>query len=238
MIRTLMFAILLSLSGLSHSSSILEFEGRAYDAETEQFLYLEKHTITLDQEGNYASSHVQYLDEKGDVFASKEVSYDANPTAPSFTFFDFRTDSQISVENKVESIKLTSKVGSIETIKNVNVEIPTGLVVDAGFDRFIYENWEKLLQNEDISFAFLAISRAMFVSLDVSEKSRTNDSVVYLVEPSNFFLSLLVDPIELTYNIESQRLTRFQGLTNIAKSKDGKVQSDNYVAVIQYEYLQ
>lgn len=238
MIRVLMFAFLLSLSGVAYSSNILEFEGRAYDAETEQFLYLEKHTITLDQEGNYASSSVQYLDEKGDVFASKKVSYDANPTAPSFTFFDYRTDSQISVQNKVESIKLTSKVGSIETIENVNVEKPSGLVVDAGFDRFIYENWENLLQNKDISFAFLAISRAMFVSLDVSEKSRSNDSIVYVVEPSNFFLSLLVDPIELTYNIESQRLTRFQGLTNIAKSKDGKVQSDNYVAVIQYKYFQ
>ncbi len=237
MIRTLALAFLLSLAGVGHSTNILEFEGRAYDAETEQFLYLEKHTITLDKEGNYASSSVQYLDEKGDVFASKSVSYEASLIAPSFTFFDYRTDRQISVQNKVGSIKLTSKTGLIETIKNVDVEKASGLVVDAGFDRFIYENWENLLKNKDISFAFLTISRALLVSIDVREKSRTNDSVVYLVEPSNFLLSLLVDPIELTYNIESQRLTRFQGLTNIAKSKNGKVQSDNYVAVIQYKYL-
>ncbi|UZE97774.1 hypothetical protein [Alkalimarinus alittae] len=237
MIRTLAFSFLISISGFSHGNNILQFEGRAYDAETEQFIYLEKHTITLDKEGKYASSSVQYLDDNGDVFASKQVSFEANSIAPSFTFIDHRTNSEISVQNKVESIKLTSKLGAIETTESVNIETTNGLVVDAGFDRFIYENWETLLQNKDISFAFLAISRAMLVNLDVKEKSRTTESVVYVVQPSNFFLSLLVDPIELTYHIESQRLTRFEGLTNIAKRKDGRVQGDNYIAVIQYEYF-
>lgn len=236
--RTLALSCLILISGFSHGNNILQFEGRAYDAQTEQFIYLEKHTITLDKEGNYASSSVQYLDDKGDVFASKQVSFEENPIAPSFTFFDYRTNSGVSVQNKVESIKLTFKLGAIETTENLNIERASRWVVDAGFDRFIYENWETLLQNKDISFAFLAISRAMFVNLDVREKKRTSDSVVYVVEPSNFFLNLLVDPIELTYHIESQRLTRFEGLTNIAKSKDGRVQGDNYIAVIHYEYFE
>lgn len=235
--RTFAFAFLALLSTIVQSSNILEFEGRAYDVVTEQFLYLEKHTIMLDQAGNYASSSVQYLDEKGDVFASKQVSYETSLTAPSFTFYDYRTNSQVTVQNREKSIKLTSKIGIVETTKNVNLAKDAGLVVDAGFDRFIYENWENLLQNKDVSFAFLAISRAMFVSLDVIEKQRTEDSVVYQMQPSNFFLSLLVDPIELTYNLKSQRLTRFQGLTNIAKSKNGEVLNDNYIAVIQYEYF-
>lgn len=237
MIRTVVCCLLLFLSGFVNSSNTFEFQGRAYDAKTDQFLYLEKHKVILDEEGNYESSRVQYIDEKGELFASKQVSYEASLTAPSFTFFDYRTDSQVTVQNRVKSIKLTSKTGSTETTQDVDIARPSGLVVDAGFDRFIYENWEYLLQNKDVSFAFLAISRAMVVSLDVKEKNRMNDSVVLVVEPSNFFLKLLVDPIELTYNIDSQRLTRFEGLTNIAKSTNGKVQDDHYVAVIQYEYF-
>ncbi|MFD2228770.1 hypothetical protein [Alkalimarinus sediminis] len=235
--RFIVIAMLLSVSAWSHSSSILEFEGRAYDAKTDKFIYLEKHRVTLDSEGNYASSDVQYVDEKGDVFAAKQVNYEFSRTAPSFSFHDYRNDTRVEVKNQQQRIKLISKNGAAEITKSLPVSEEKGLVVDAGFDRFIYENWDRLLNQRDVSFAFLAISRAMFVNLDVSETRRTEESVVYTVKPSNFFLSLLVEPIELTYSINSQRLVQFEGLTNIAKSEGGRVTDDNYVAVIRYQYF-
>lgn len=230
--------LLFALASVAQGNNILEFQGNAYDPETSQLIYIEKHRVLLNQEGRYLSSTVEYQTPKGVLFAEKQVDYADSLIAPSFTFNDFRVDRKVSVVRGDQSIYLNSDNGASETTKKVAVEASKPVVVDAGFDRFIYENWQRLLETKDLSFAFLAIPRAKLVNLDVIEKTRTKDTVVYRITPSNFFYRLLVDPIELTYDLKNKQLLRFEGLTNIAKSENGKVKDDNYVAVINYRYAQ
>lgn len=230
--------LLFTLASAVQGNNILEFQGNAYDPETRQLIYIEKHRVLLNQEGRYLSSTVKYQTPNGALFAEKQVDYSGSSIAPSFTFIDFRMDSRVSVVRGDQSIYLNSENGARETTRKVAVDVSKPVVVDAGFDRLIYENWQRLLESKDLSFAFLAITRAQLVNLDVIEKARTKDTVVYRITPSNFFFRLLVDPIELTYDLKNKQLLRFEGLTNIAKSENGKVKDDNYVAVINYRYAQ
>ena len=237
-IKYLLSSLMLLLSCSSVASNILQFEGKAYNPETSQLIYTEKHRITLDDNGEYVEGVVEYVNAEGDVFAAKNISYDASPVAPSFTFYDYRTNHQVEVGRDNQKISLLSKQGSDEKRDLVDISSEEKVVVDAGFDRFIYYNWDKLIDQKGASFAFLAISRAMLVDLDINETSKDGETITYKVQPSNFILSLLVDPIELTYDAKTQRLLRFEGLTNIPKSLNGSVQDENYVAVIQYHYAQ
>lgn len=234
MIRIYSLVILIALTSVAHANNIIKFQGKAYDTETNQHIYTEKHQVTVNQKGQYLKSFVEYIDPEDVIFATKDVSYLKSRLAPSFTFSDLRTDSTITVEPNIQTISLTSEEGTLDSVEMVLMDTTQDVVVDSGFDRFIYNNWTSLLETKKLSFPFLAINRALLVDLQVTEKSRSASRVVYEVEPTNFFFRLIVDPIELTYNLDTKRLLRFKGVTNILNTNE----NDNYIAVIEYQYFE
>ena len=222
---------------LCNASNAFEFTGRAYDVDTHQLVYIEQHQVILNEYGQYASSVVKYVDPQGEPIALKQVSYEKSLTSPSFRFHNLRQGDRLRVDTGDTSLTVTLKQGSSSQTQTVNYQQDLSLVVDAGFDRFIVENWQDLMYDKESTFSFLAVTRQMLIDLDVSEVSRTANTVLYSVEPSNFFLKFLVDPIQLTYQLSTKRLLRFEGVTNIEKVVGGIGQKDNYVAYIEYDYL-
>lgn len=222
------------------AEQLLRFEGRALDQKSQALLYVEKHAVTMNDDGRYLTAQVEYIDPNGQVFASKMVDYSQSQFTPDFSFNDLRSDQRINVSlvdqlSSEPMLRIMMQSKGEQQESRVEVE-DSATIVDAGFDRFIFENWAALRSAKKMDFSFLAITRAQLINFEVVEKDTEAGRVILELHPRNFFISLLVKPITLEYDKLTKRLMSFKGLSNIEQYKDGRPTNKNYLADIYYQY--
>lgn len=222
----------------SDSDAGFSFIGRAYEPETGALLYIERHEIQLNAEGRYQRADVIYKDDQENVFARKTLNYGAIATLPSTEFKELDTPFLFQVTVDEQGVDLIYQDEEGNNQEKFSPSLDHYHVVDAGFDRLVAIHWQTLASEEPLVFSFLAVTRGAFYSFRLvpSEKS-DSENLVLKLEPNNAILRWILDPAYLTYDRATKRLSRFEGLTNIRKRIDGKVQNENYVAVIEYDYL-
>ena len=206
-----LFLLLLLGQGLpALGASLPEAEpdviGEARDLATGTTLYLEQYYCSEDG----LACSVFYLRPNEEVIASKEIDYSPSPRAPALTFRDFRADREIRID-----------AGDGEA------------VVDAGFDNFVRLQWQDLSEGEEVKFPFRIVDREKPIRMRASrEESCEAGRLCLEIRLDSWLLGSLVDPIQLTYDESSQRLLRFQGISNL-KSDAGRSQKVD----IRYRYL-
>ncbi len=224
----------------ANAAQLLQFEGKALDPKTKQLLYSEQHKVVLDATGAYVSAYVEYLDPEGKLMAQKTLDFEHSQTAPAMMFHDKRSDQRITVSKPFTDSGdklLRILIEGVEMRDESFVEMSRApLVIDGGFDRLIALNWDELSRTKDVSFEFLAVTRAQLFSFEVVAKKGNNERVTLELHPRNFFINLLVDPITLEYDVTTKYLMRFEGLSNIEKFINGKPSGNNYLVDIHYQY--
>ncbi len=230
-------AALLVVSSSSWAGDVL-FTGIASALDSGEVLYTEHHHIQKSPRGLYQSSQVRYVDPDGNDMAKKKLDFSSNALMPALTFEDQRTGDVTQVEWRDQSIRLRVRDDddALEEELSINPEAPQ--VIDAGFDRLVQQYWQSLLSGESLEFEFLALTRGQFVNLRIEMIDADADEVSFVIRPSNWFVRMLVDPIELAYDRKSRRLVEFVGLTNIEKVQNSRGLGENYRARIRYEYLE
>lgn len=180
--------------------------GEAVDPETGETLYLEHYYCTE----NALKCSVLYLRPNQELIASKQIDYEPSLKAPELTFRDFRTNRQLSISPPDKDT-----------------------VVDAGFDNFVRLQWQDLAAGEEVIFPFRLVNREKPLTMRASrdEKGCADGQLCLEVRLDSWLLGALVDPIELIYDRDSQRLRRFQGISNL-KSDAGRSQK----VEIRYQY--
>lgn len=237
LLSLLAFGTLLLMALNAFADSSLSFEGRAVDPETSKLLYVEHHQVSLNAEGAYVSALVTYSYPDGEVFAEKTLDYTKNLLAPDMFFYDKRSGEKTQVSLNTDDAYLQVSIEANQKRKASRVKLDNSMiVVDAGFDRLIESRWSSLRKEKELKFSFLAITRAQLINFEAVEEKVSDSSVTMALNPRNFFINLLVEPIILVYNINNQHLLSFEGLTNIEIFKDGKRTEENFVARIDYRY--
>lgn len=216
------------------------FSGFAYSMETGELLYSEHHSILSHPERGRVTSSVQYRSPSEQLIADKSLKYQGAGYFPDFHFKDLRTQQSLKVER-------TEKIITIIESENVNLKPKTkrntlapilnkSMVADAGFDVFMMKNWSSLISGKKQLVEFLAPTRSMFVTFEI-KRTFINDAVVgFSLAPNNFFISMLVDPILLEYDLASGRILSYKGLTNIDEVIEGRATGSYHVAHIKYKY--
>ena len=243
MLAKALLLVLCVCSTLAYSKSVIEFTGTAYDIDSEKMLYREQHRINVNEAGEYLSSEVRYSGLDGNIIAIKTLDFSKSQTMPQLTFIDKRVDSNIKVDplngDAQNTVRIFSERGEARKLSQVKISSSASSIIDAGFDLFVIKNWQPLLAGKTIGMDFLALTRAQYIGFEleaVSSKGRSDGLLVLSLRPSSFFIRLLMDPIYLTYDINSRRLLRFEGLTNIENVEGGQDIGDNFVARIEYSY--
>lgn len=241
-----LLGLVLFLGSTSVQAQNFSFFGKAYDLDTGEWLYSETHHIVLSGQGDYLSAQVVYRYPDGKVIAQKNLDFSDSRLAPALTFLDRRDDSTLTTMTGPDSVELIKNTQQARTTENVEVEQAQALVVDAGFDQLVLENWDKLVAGEVISFDFLALSRASVVPFQVSRISDANTNadinanpgttVTLAIEPESWLIGMLMDPIRLVYDRQTAKLLEYSGVTNIPASESGRVLDENYHARIRYRY--
>ena len=224
----------LLLTALFWSSSVSALErltviGDAYTPAGDSLLYQEFHYYSADG----LDHRVVYKSPTEQKIATKTIDYRYGSTTPAFLQEDIVNRELINVawvDNKLFMKYSIEDKKSLE--KSLAVTRP--LVIDAGFDNFIRDNWQALNNNERVDFYFPAPTRLSLVKLMVKKADCSYPTTVdtcFRINSSNWFIRLLLDSIELGYNSSDKRLSRFRGLGNLSDESGNGLRVD-----IRYRY--
>lgn len=227
---------LLGLHGAYAETSTLVYEGIAYplkpqgSQQADTLLYREQHVLTLTAEGAPLHRHVRYVDNNGQLVAEKHNRYGHNASTPEFTLVDQRTSYREQARRDNQQWWIGSGKDTDWQEKPLN-QHDHALVIDAGFDEFVRLHWQALQQGQSVNFSFAVPARQDVVNFRI-RRSEPNDAVLILeMRLRSRLIAWLLDPIELHYDLESQRLLRYRGLTNIQDEQGQGIYAD-----IHYHY--
>ena len=196
------------------------YVGYAYDLETGELIYEEHHAQTAN--GDTVMLKTDYRSADGDRFAYRTVEFpEPMSTRPVFEL----TDERIAYTEGVrrdggDLVVYKSEDGETERERLPEKESKDRpLVIDAGFDRLIQRQWEDLHDGEFVRFDFLNCDRLSTIALRLSLEDQRNTEAGkvsdFVMEPNNWFIRMLVDPIRITYLANERSLLEYRGISNI-----------------------
>jgi len=200
-------------------------EGQARDPRSNELMYLEHHLIRRDQD-RPTERLVVYRCPDGTAFARKRVDYGESLQAPGFSLEDARLGYAEGLRRSRGAGMVWVRAAAGETERSAPLGDSTALVADAGFDEFIRGNWQSLVSGQSVPLKFAVPSRLQVFGFRVARQG----SIELDGEPAERFrlrlgglLGWIAPHIDVAYGRDSQRLLRFEGVSNL-RSDDGKSQ--------------
>lgn len=209
----------------------VRYTGIAYSLKDTQILYREEHTLTLEK-GQPTERTTLYYDADDAFFAEKNNRYHAQPATPDFMLTDDRYRYSESMEQDGKRWQVEYSEPNESGKKTLSKPDYTP-VIDAGFDEFVRASWDKLMDNNTVNFSFAVPSRLEWINFRLIPKSQKDGILQVEMRLKSRLIAWLLEPVYLSYDIQSQRLMSYRGLTNI-RSSDG----EGIKAEIRYTYPQ
>ncbi len=226
--RCLITVFSLCCSMLVAAQTTLTYQGMAYAPGTDTLLYSEHHTLTLENH-QLVKREVEYRNANGDAIAQKQNRYNQGATQPEFLLQDQRRDYREQVSYDQGFVMTVQENGKTEQARIDKDAQP--LVIDAGFDEFVRQHWATLLAGEQVDFYFAAPARQDVIAFRVIPSAITEQQLQLEMRLQSRWLAWLLDPIQLHYDLNNQRLLRYIGLTNIQDDNGKGIDAD-----IRYQY--
>lgn len=196
----------------------------AYDLKTGRLIYTEER-YQEDQDNRPQLWRFVYKDPTRQTIVTRNVRFTKSRIKPDYRLEDKRDGYLEGAELNGKQIKVFARRKAGEAIKEKYLEVPEPAVVDAGFNFYILENWERLISGEMLHFNFVApieldyFKFRLYKDREFENAGRKN--VSFNIDIDNFLLRLFVEPIRVTYDVETRRLMVYEGLSNI-NNEQGK----------------
>jgi hypothetical protein len=216
--------------------------GTAWSFDGVSILYREYHYA--EDPAHDLPTRVLYRKPDGELIAEKSIDYSASVISPAISQKDYRNNSVVTTEHPLERGARLIRVGyqahDSERLRSRDVTSRDSLIVDAGFDPYVRQNWEALTGGQSVTTSFLVPARLDSVRISISptepEDCRAAAAPVhcFIIRPAGLLrmVSWFVDPIHIAYHPESRRLKSFAGLSNL---RDDAGEPLN--VLIRFEYL-
>ena len=207
--------------------------GEAFDLDSSVPLYTETHCVS----DNALTHDVLYRDMAQELIAHKALNYSTGPLTPSFVQHNFYSQEVIAVELRQDQLIMTVKAAGNPEPQEFLFPVSQAsmpIVIDAGFDNFVTQNWNALVGGQSKQFQFPFAARESLVDLRIKAArcSYSNETdQCFILRLDNWLIGRLVSSIELGYDPVLKRLTRFRGLSNIGDAKGAGQSVD-----IRYRY--
>ena len=201
------------------AAEVERWQGYAYDLDTQALVYSETHERRYES-GQLLAGKDTYLDPEGALIAEKELRFE-HPTAPIFTLDDQRIQYREGLKREAAGwVTFKMEPGSGK-LQEAPVTLEGEPVADAGFDRYILQEWNALLAGERRTFDFIVPSQLRAIRFrveKVGEENRQGRALVHMeLKPDGFLLRNLVSPIQLYYDRDTRQLAEYQGISNVRK---------------------
>ena len=223
--RTLLFCvaqIAMLASTASAAARIEHYSGTAYDTKG-QVLYTESHWSTAD--AGETKRLILFTCPDGKAFARKQVNDAGTPQAPLFELDDHRYGYREGMRlNAAGKHEVFVRRNSEQPEQSATVESIKGLVVDAGFDRFIVTHWDDLVAGQEQKVEFLLPSRLRsyaFLLKPIGSDQIEGTSVQRFRLELDSWFGFALPAIDIAYASDSKAIREYSGVSNI-RDNDGK----------------
>jgi hypothetical protein len=210
--------IVLTLLAMSAYADDYSFTGYARSLDTGELLYVESHAV-IDGGSPRETRVVLYRCAVDSApFARKQLEYFTQRTSPAFTFEDARSGFAEGFERNARSLTVFERAGSRAPLRREAISPTRTLVVDAGFDEFVREQWESLERGAASKVPFLVPSLLESVTFrvrKVAEVTIDGETASVIRLSLAGALGWFLPDIDVSYRKRDRRLMRYRGLTNI-----------------------
>lgn len=198
--------------------------GTATDLRTGEFRYFERHTISRGEDNLTKMIRADYLTKDEKIFASMISNFTEDSFLPEINFQDSRFSiSETQVYDKKQKKLVFSRTEKNRETQRKEIAVIENMVSGQGFNNFLVSNFDFLVKKA-IQFNFVVLSKMDFYRFEiVSGENAKTDERSFSLSAGNFLFRMFLHPIEVTYDINSKRLLRYKGLSNIL-SDSGKSQ--------------
>lgn len=196
------------------------YAGNAYALDDHRLLFREVHYLNASATDQRI---VVYQCPDGSVFARKRVRVGGDAQTPDFELDDARLGYREGVRqgDKGREVFVRRSTDQVENVQPLPSEKDS--VIDAGFDTFVQRHWQELQHGDSVSIPFLVPSRMRFFEFKVKrivEPSVGHGEMLIRLALDSWY-SFALPHIDVSYDIATRQLLRFEGLLNI-RSADGK----------------
>lgn len=233
--RAVLFSFAALLPFIAQADGEYAVSGSAYSIDNNQLLYRELYTPI---NGNREVT-VNYTTPDGKIFASKTLIYSGDPIQPEFEFRDQRDNERLAAKFAAGRLVLAYDQEGYKQEKEIMETV--GLVVDAGFDAYIQQNWDDLVAGKKTRFRYTMPYKLITANLQARQITADKSPLFsadspatwryFVIEPANRFASIFKDPIHLAYESEGKFLMRYYGRSNLDSDDKGA-----WDVRIEYEY--
>ncbi|MBC53375.1 MAG: hypothetical protein CMQ34_06005 [Gammaproteobacteria bacterium] len=216
--------------------------GTAWSTDQSQVLYREVH-FAEDPDLDL-TTRVEYRRDNDEVFAEKDIDYSVSRTAPAIFQVDHRNNARIITRHPNPEpgpvVELEVRPFDSDNVQTDTFDYEDGMIIDAGFDPFVRQHWERLTDGRRLTTEFLVPARMDTVRISISKTDNADcnfpaqDLHCFVIKPAGLLrvVSWFVDPIYIAYDNASRRLLMFEGVSNL---RDDAGEPRN--ALIHFEYL-
>jgi len=196
------------------------YAGNVYALDDHRLLFREVHYLNASATDQRI---VIYQCPDGSVFARKHVRAGGDAQTPDFQLDDARLGYREGVRQggKGREVFVRRSADQAENVQPLPSE--KNSVIDAGFDTFVQRHWQELQHGDSVSIPFLVPSRMRFFEFKVkriSEPSVGHGEMLIRLALDSWY-SFALPHIDVSYDIATRQLLRFEGLLNI-RGADGK----------------
>lgn len=194
----------------------------AYDADSKQLLYSELHEQKVEN-GRPLDGSVTYFDPAGKQIAAKTLDYRNNPFVPIFRLEIPQQDYAEGINDNRDAVALFRKSRKHgEQTKRVIKK--SSIAADAGVHQFVKANFKVLVEGKVLSLRLPVAGHLDTYSVRVRHAADlefdSRPAVRFRIEHDSP-LALLLDPVEMTYDRETQRLLQYSGTSNMRDPSTG-----------------
>jgi hypothetical protein len=193
----------------------IAYGGRAVESASGAFLYSEHHVLKYEK-SHIAERIVLYRCADSSPFARKVARY-VEPLAPDFVFEDSSNGVREGVSNEGGSRMVFFRGGFGMAEKQAPLKVGPTWVIDAGFDEFIHDNWQSLVEGRTLSLHFLVPSRLSGVNFQVQHIAIAPNSEVtesFRLKVAGL-LGWVAPSIDVSYRADDHILLRYEGVSDL-----------------------
>lgn len=189
------------------------YVGYAYGERDGRLRYSEEHWLTSSE--GVAQRLVLYRCPDGQPFARKQLRYVGEPWAPAVELQDARDGYRLAITPQAGQWQVSLRPRADAPAKVTEVARRGDAVIDAGFDAYVQQHWNQLLQPDGLRTDFLVPSRAAYVTLRLQpESGGAADAQRFRLRLAGL-LGAVAPTVQLTYGKADRRLRQFIGVSDI-----------------------
>ncbi|MBN8248916.1 MAG: hypothetical protein J0L84_15925 [Verrucomicrobia bacterium] len=197
--------------------------------------YLERHRVTLGEDGRPILAETRYESPDGRLLAELRSDFRESLTVPSHIATDHRTGNTHGLRREQGRLVLFDRMPDqpertrVLTVRDAGDRLLVGC---QGLNYYLSGNPDRIRTGSRLPLRFLIPGKLDYYDFSLVPRSESPEGIAaFDVTIQNWFLRLFAPKLELKYDTRQRRLTWYRGISNILNDR-----GENQVVEIHYTY--